>query len=151
MFNDFWMIDQGFIERETHDNLRDLIARRHMEREDFTLAPHLPVLQAVKTMRLHGVSQMAVVDNDAVVGILDESDILMAVHKDHEAFQKPVSDYMTTKLVTLTPDHAVDDLIPIFQSDRVAIVQDANRFLGLITKIDLIGWLRMQSEPAKEG
>jgi cystathionine beta-synthase len=45
----------------------------------------------------------------------------------------------------------VDDLIPIFQSDRVAIVQDANRFLGLITKIDLIGWLRMQSEPAKEG
>ncbi len=151
MFNDFWMIDQGFIRRERHDNLRDLIARRHMEREDFTLTPHLPVLQAVKTMRLQGVSQMAVVDNGAVVGILDESDILLAVHRDRSAFQQPVSDYMTTKLVTLSPDDAIDDLIPIFESDRVAIVCEEDTFHGLITKIDLIAWLRMQAEPAKEG
>jgi cystathionine beta-synthase len=151
MFNDFWMIDQGFIRRETHDNLRDLIARRHMEREDFTLEPHLPVLQAVKTMRLHGVSQMAVMNDGDVVGILDESDILMAVYKDRAAFQSPVSDYMTTKLVTLSPDDSVDRLIPIFESDRVAIVVDGNDYFGIITKIDLISWLRGQSEPAKEG
>ncbi|MCH2135475.1 MAG: pyridoxal-phosphate dependent enzyme [Phycisphaerales bacterium] len=151
MFNDFWMIDQGFIRREQHGNLRDLIARRHMDREDFTLAEHLPVLQAVKTMRLHGVSQMAVVENGDVVGILDESDILMAVHHDRAAFQAPVRDYMTTKLVTLSPDDPVESLIPIFESDRVAIVRDDEGFLGLITKIDLIAWLRGQSEPAMEG
>ena len=29
MFNDYWMIDQGFIEREQHCDLRDLITRRH--------------------------------------------------------------------------------------------------------------------------
>ena len=151
MFNDFWMIDQGFIRRDRHDNLRDLIARRHMEREDFTLAPHLPVLQAVKMMRLHGVSQMAVIEEGAVVGILDESDVLLAVHRDKAAFQQPVSDFMTTKLVTLSPDASIDDLLPIFQSDRVAIVCEGDEFLGLITKIDLIAWLRMQAEPAKEG
>lgn len=151
MFNDFWMIDQGFIRREHHDNLRDLIARRHMEREDFTLEGHLPVLQAVKMMRLHGVSQMAVVDGNDVVGILDESDILMAVHRDRAAFQSPVSKYMTTKLVTLAPDDSIDRLLPIFESDQVAIVRDGSSFFGLITKIDLIAWLRGQSEPAMEG
>ncbi len=31
MFNDFWMIDQGFIEREQHGDLSDLISRRHAE------------------------------------------------------------------------------------------------------------------------
>ena len=29
MFNDFWMMDNGFIERAKRNDLRDLIARRH--------------------------------------------------------------------------------------------------------------------------
>ena len=37
MYNDFWMMDQGFIERQSYGDLRDLIARRHLEREDYTL------------------------------------------------------------------------------------------------------------------
>ena len=31
VYNDYWMLDQGFIERETYGDLRDLIARRHQE------------------------------------------------------------------------------------------------------------------------
>ena len=27
MYNDYWMLDQGFLERETHGDLRDLIMR----------------------------------------------------------------------------------------------------------------------------
>ena len=32
VYNDYWMIDQGFLERERYGDLRDLIARRHWER-----------------------------------------------------------------------------------------------------------------------
>ena len=79
MFNDFWMIDNGFIERESFGDVRDLISRRHLEREDFTLKPATPVSQAVKQMRLYDVSQMAVLDeHDKVIGIIDESDVLLA-------------------------------------------------------------------------
>jgi cystathionine beta-synthase len=31
VYNDYWMLDQGFIKRETHGDLRDLIMRRHKE------------------------------------------------------------------------------------------------------------------------
>jgi len=31
VYNDYWMIDQGFIQREQYGDLRDLIARRHKE------------------------------------------------------------------------------------------------------------------------
>jgi cystathionine beta-synthase len=145
MFNDYWMLDQGFIDREKHGDLRDLIARRHDTSEDFTLIPSLPVIQAIKNMRLYDISQMAVIENEKVVGILDESDILLSVTSNSENFRKPVSEFMTTKLTTLSASSSVDELMPIFARDMVAIVDDDDgNYLGLITKIDLINHLRKQ-------
>ncbi|MCA9294096.1 MAG: pyridoxal-phosphate dependent enzyme [Phycisphaerales bacterium] len=156
MFNDFWMIDNGFIKRERSDDLRDLIARRHELREDYTLKPTDPVSQAIKAMELHGISQLAVLDGNTndVVGILDESDVLMAVlnastSEQNKAMAKPVSEFMTTRLETIAPSATIDKLLPIFRADRVAIVVDpdapaGHRYLGLITRIDLIHYLRRQ-------
>ena len=145
MFNDYWMLDQGFIDRENHGDLRDLVARRHSTKEDFTLIESLPVIQAIKNMRLYDISQMAVLDgNGKVVGILDESDILLAVVKDTNNFTKPVREFMTTELSTISADSPIDDLMPLFAEDKVAIVFDGNTYLGLITKIDLITHLRKQ-------
>ena len=36
-YNDYWMIEQGFIERESHGDLRDLIARRHLDHAVITV------------------------------------------------------------------------------------------------------------------
>ena len=144
MFNDYWMLDQGFITREHHDDLRDLIARRHDYKEDFTLAPNLPIIQAIKTMQLYDISQMAVLDEDGIIcGILDESDILLAVTQNPDNFQNPVSDFMTKKLSTLSPEDPIQSLVPLFTEDKVAIVvDDKGIFQGLVTKIDLIHHLR---------
>jgi cystathionine beta-synthase len=145
MFNDFWMIDQGFIQRETFGDIRDLIARRHLDREDYTIKPSTPLAQAVKSMRLFDVSQMAVLDDhDKVIGIIDESDVLIALTHDEANLTRPVSDFMTRRLETIRPTASVNDLLPIFRADRVAIVADASHFYGLITKIDLINYLRKQ-------
>ena len=146
MFNDYWMLDQGFIDRENHGDLRDLISRRHETKEDFTLTSDLPIIQAIKNMRLYDISQMAVIDNTGqVVGILDESDILLAVTSDAESFRKPVSEFMTKKLSTLPATASIEELLPLFSNDMVAIVvNEQGNFLGLITKIDLINHLRKQ-------
>lgn len=145
MFNDFWMMDQGFLQRKEHGNLRDLIARRHTRGEDWTLLPTMPLLQAFKMMRLYDVSQVAVLDESgSVCGIIDESDVLLAVSSDPAAFKQPIADFMTRKLETISPEQDIRILLPIFQNDKVAIVVDDGQFLGLITKIDLITYLRKQ-------
>lgn len=145
MFNDHWMIDQGFIERTSYGNLRDLIGRRHLEKEDYTLTPEIPLNQAIKRMRMYDVSQMVVIDeNDAVIGILDESDMLLALTGRTTDPNKPVSEYMTSRLETISPDANIEDLVPIFRKDLVAIVADEDHYYGLITRIDLINYLRKQ-------
>jgi cystathionine beta-synthase len=39
LYNDFWMEDQGFIHREEHGDLRDLIGRPHEHRATITGRP----------------------------------------------------------------------------------------------------------------
>jgi cystathionine beta-synthase len=145
MFNDFWMVDNGFIQRPIYGDIRDLIARRHLEKEDFCLTPTIPVAQAIKRMRMYSISQMAVVDErDHVVGILDETDVLMALVRDRDCANKPIRDFMTSRVETVRPTASVNDLVPIFRADRIAVVSDEKHFYGLITKIDLINYLRKQ-------
>lgn len=146
MFNDFWMMDNGFIERPKTGDLRDLIARRHLDREDYTLTPDLPLQQAIKRMRLYNVSQMVVLDqHDQVQGIIDESDVLLALLEDPKGSgNRPVRDFMTSRLETVKPSDTPSSLLPIFRADRVAIVKDSSAFYGIITKIDLINYLRKQ-------
>ena len=145
MYSDHWMVDQGFLERETFGDLRDLIARRHLSREDYVLSPELPLAQAIKRMRMYSVSQMAVLDErDRVVGILDESDVLLALVADRTAAARPVRDFMSSRLETVKPSAKPEALLPIFRADRVAIVADERNFYGLITRIDLINFLRKQ-------
>jgi cystathionine beta-synthase len=145
MYNDFWMVDNGFIDRPKHGDLRDLIARRHLEREDFTMDPDTPIAQAIKRMRMFGVSQMVVIrPGEKISGILDESDILMALMHDGANARRPVRDFMTSRLETIRPNASINDLVPIFRADRVAIVADEQHFYGIITKIDMINFLRKQ-------
>ena len=77
-----------------------------------------------------------------MVGIIDESDILLTVYRDDSKFQQPVSSAMTSKLETIQANAPIEALLPIFAKSHVAIVLDGERFLGLITQIDLLNHLR---------
>jgi cystathionine beta-synthase len=68
----------------------------------------------------------------------------MALVHDADNTDLPVSDFMTRRLETIAPDSSINDLVPIFRADRVAIVMDDNNYYGLITKMDLIHYLRTQ-------
>src|SRR5262249_21011182 len=121
------------------------IARRHEDQQDYTLDPETPLAQAIKRMRLFDVSQMAVLDRkDRVVGIIDESDVLLALTHHLDNSRKPVRDFMTSRIETIAQTASINDLMPIFRADRVAIIAEGDRFYGLITRIDLINYLRTQ-------
>jgi cystathionine beta-synthase len=142
MYNDYWMRDQGFLERERHGDLRDLIARRHEERAVATLSADETVLAAYHRMKLYDVSQLPVMKDGRIVGIVDEEDILLEVVDNPGHFAEPVTEAMESHLVTVPPDASIGQLVEIFKRGLVAIVVDGERFLGLITRIDLLNWLR---------
>jgi len=142
LYNDYWMLDNGFIEREQHGDLRDLILRPYSQRDTVVLAPGDLLMTAYQRMKLYEISQLPVMDGDNIVGILDESDVLLHVYGDEDRFRDPVSTAMVSKLDILDVKSPVESLLPVFDRGHVAIVVDGPRFLGLITRIDLLNWLR---------
>jgi cystathionine beta-synthase len=142
VYNDYWMLDQGFIERERFGDLRDLIARRHWERASVTVNSTEPVLAALRRMKLYDVSQLPVMRDGKIVGIVDEEDILLEVFENPEHFNEPVTKAMASGLVTVPVDAPIAQLMEIFKRGMVAIVVKDNEFLGLVTRIDLLNWLR---------
>ena len=142
LYNDYWMLDNGFTEREQHGDLRDLILRPYSQRDTVVLAPGDLLMTAYQRMKLYEISQLPVMDGDTIVGILDESDVLLHVYGDEDRFRDPVSTAMVSKLDILDVKSPVESLLPVFDRGHVAIVVDGPRFLGLITRIDLLNWLR---------
>ncbi len=142
MYNDYWMLDNGYLEREQHGDLRDLILRPYSLRDTVVVKPDDLLLLAYQRMKLYDVSQLPVMDGELLVGILDESDVLMHVFGDESRFRDPVSTAMMSKLDVIDVKRPLAELIPLFDRGHVAIVMDGERFLGLITRIDLLNYLR---------
>ena len=51
---------------------------------------------------------------------------------------------MSSDIVTVPPRSSIDTAVSILQKGLVVIVADENRFYGLITRIDLLNYLRRQ-------
>jgi len=146
MFNDFWMRDQGFLASDQHGDLRDLIARPFASNDTVTVGPDEPMANAYKRMKLYDVSQLPVIEQGEMVGILDESDLLLAVAESPGRFDEPVSSAMVSELTEIDVKAQVADLMPIFERDFVAIVKEGAKFLGLITRVDLLNYLRRKAD-----
>jgi cystathionine beta-synthase len=142
MYNDIWMAEQGFIIRKQYGDLRDLISRRYQDGSVVTVGPSDTLLTAFNRMRIADVSQVPVLENGELVGLLDESDLLVRVQDGGGSFREPVRAAMTDRLETLQPSESLDAVRKILDSGKVTIVMDGAEFVGLITRIDLLNYLR---------
>jgi cystathionine beta-synthase len=142
MYNDIWMAEQGFTARTEYGDLRDLVSRRYQDGSVVTVGPSDTLLTAYKRMRIADVSQVPVLDHGELVGLLDESDVLVRVQDGIGSFQEPVRTAMTDRLETLQPSAPLDAVRKILDSGKVTIVMDETGFVGLITRVDLLNYLR---------
>jgi cystathionine beta-synthase len=144
LYNDFWMEDQGFTERETHNDLRDLIGRPHGRRATITVGPGDILTTAHNRLRNAGISQLPVMQDDRLVGVLTEEDIMSFVFGGPERLNEPVTNAMRTECVSLDKGTSVDQLVSVLETEPYAAVIDGDEFLGLITRADVLNNLRKQ-------
>jgi cystathionine beta-synthase len=145
LFNDFWMEDQGFIQRKQHGDLRDLIGRPHGERATITVGPTDRLTTAHNRLRNAGFSQLPVMDEGKLVGVLTEDAILRFVFGHPDLLHRPVKDAMQSAFIKLSPDTSINNLVAMLQVQPYAAVVEDDQFLGLITRSDVLNYLRKQS------
>jgi cystathionine beta-synthase len=144
LYNDFWMEDQGFIQRETTGDLRDLIGRPHGERATITIGPTDVLTTAHNRLRNAGFSQLPVMDEGQLVGVVTEDAIIQFVFGKPDLMNALVSEAMESAFIKLDKDTSVNNLVAMLHVQPYAAIMDGSEFLGLITRSDVLNYLRRQ-------
>ncbi len=144
LYNDFWMEDQGFIEREQQGDLRDLIGRLHDERATITVGPTDILTTAHNRLRNAGFSQLPVMDGGQLVGVVTEDTIIRLVYGYPELMTAKVEEAMESAFIKLDKSDSVNNLVAMLRVQPYAAILDGDRFLGLITRSDVLNYLRRQ-------
>lgn len=145
VFSDAFLAQEGWTRQKT-GTVRDLVINPMGEGGAVFVRPEDNLRTVFARMRSADISQLPVMTGERLVGLVDESDLLgalMTAPDRSHAFDRPVSDVMVTRLETVSADAPITDLVPLFRKDFVAIVMDKDRFLGLVTRIDLINHFRI--------
>ena len=70
--------------------------------------------------------------------------MLFAVVRNRDKFKDPVKSAMTYRVETVEAKLDMQALLPIFAKGHVAVVLKDGKFEGLITRTDLLNYLRLQ-------
>lgn len=148
IFNPYWLDDHGFVAHEETHDLRDIVARPFLQGEVIFTKPEETLLSVYNQMKSHGISQVPVMARNELLGIIDETDVLLAVMGNQAGFNIAVRDAMKKKLDKIAYDRPMTDLLQIFERGHVACVMDDDHFIGLITRIDFLNYLRKRTAQA---
>ncbi|MAY75673.1 MAG: pyridoxal-5'-phosphate-dependent protein subunit beta [Phycisphaerae bacterium] len=139
--SDDWMRDNGMLEKgEDLGLVEDLL--QDADRAVHTVAPTDPIQHVIARMRQYGVSQMPIVANGSrPETIVHEVDVLRALHSGKASYSSPVSEVANPIGGLVYPKARIEELFPILENDRVAVVVDANKLVGVVSQIDLVDFL----------
>src|SRR5215469_11703913 len=144
LYNDFWMIEQGFMERPKRGDLGDFVGRPYWERATVYVGPGDTLATAHTRMRNNGISQLPVMDGKNFLGAVTEIDLIQAVQADKRGFTQEVRTALNPNFPRIDVSQGKDVLFSVMEIETAVAVMAGDTFLGLVTRSDLLNRLRLQ-------
>jgi len=140
--DDRWMREAGFFEPDWAVETVADVLRSMARRGVITVEARQQLGEAVDLFKAQGISQVPVVDEGRLAGILTESDVLHALVSGHARRESAIAEVMERKVSTVSPSTRATDLPEIFERGEVALVVDDQQLpIGILTKLDLIDFM----------
>ena len=144
LYNDFWMIEQGFTARPQRGDLGDYVGRPYWERATVYVGPRDTLATAHTRLRNNGISQLPVIDGKQFLGAVTEQDLIHAVSKGSGGFTQEVRAALNPNFPRLEASRAPEDLFSLLEIETAVAIMAGDEFLGLVTRSDLLNRLRLQ-------
>jgi cystathionine beta-synthase len=147
IFNDEWMRENGFMEDQPGlGTVRDVLGARFRQKV-VTATTKTTVRDAIDTLKASGISQLPVVEDGKLRGIVAEVDLLRHLVSGKKTLESPVGEIAEGDYATVTPDTKVELLQSALADAKVAMVTEKDELVGIVTKIDLIDFLAKAPSP----
>ena len=133
------------------DTVKDFMATKLI-----TFRPEDNILDAINTILKHGISGAPVVNRHGeLVGMLSESDCIKTIvdgpYNNLPSRGGVVKDYMSTKLITISPDKTIHELAYQFTKSpfrRFPVIADG-KLVGQISRSDVLKAIRKMGKKIK--
>lgn len=113
-----------------------------MSRQVYCLRPEHSLQAALTMFEERMISGAPVVEaSGSVVGVLSRSDLITSMARQDDFHTTPVGERMTPFVFHGRPDQSLLQLLEMMTTSRihrVAVVDEANRPLGMVTTLDLL-------------
>jgi cystathionine beta-synthase len=138
IFNDTWLRESGFQAAERDIGCVGDILARKSSNEVITARSSEHVRDLVERMKRNDISQMPVVDDGKIQGVIAENDLLRFLINPANNPDTPIAALIDDNFSIVEPSNRVSILEQFFNRGRVVLVLDAGKLCGIITKIDYI-------------
>ncbi len=137
-----WMKQHGFTEQSwEHATCGDMV-RRMGPQTLVVVSSQETLSDAVHKMKEHGISQLPVVEERRLVGIVTESDLLARIVDKNAALDAKIAEVMFRNVTTVHKNDSASALMNHFNQGNVGVVVDDDQsLLGILTKMDLFDHL----------
>lgn len=140
--DDTWMRQHGFAQADWEMETVGDMLRALPPRQLITANVTERLGAVVDRFKEHGISQMPVLDEGKLAGILTESDVLQHLVTGHAKRETSVAEVMVRRVHTIPMHASASELPKLFEKGEVAVLRDdVGHVAGLITKMDLIDLL----------
>lgn len=143
IFNDDWMRENGFLDDggPSLGTVRDLLAVKGGSNTKVETSRSTDTISSVVTkLKEFGISQLPVVDDGRLKGLIHESDLLKALISG-KTQESPITEMIESDYATVTPETKVELLKNVMNDAKIVLVMDGSGIVGLISKIDYIDFL----------
>ncbi|HZY43914.1 MAG TPA: cystathionine beta-synthase [Anaerolineae bacterium] len=141
IFDDEWMRENGFLESTWGEaRVSDVLATKP-SRLLVTASPSDRVRAVIDLMKQHDISQMPVLTDGKLVGMIGESSLLTQMSTPGSSAEESIGPIINRQVTSVPTDTGLEAVMTLFGANQAVIVVDADRVVGILTKIDLIDYL----------
>ena len=145
VFNDAWMIENGFMDRPSETTINELLRAMNKRAEVFFAESTDKIESIVARMRDGGISQLPVRRGGAVVGVIAETDLLRPLLTGQVKAGDTIESLIQHNYEIVRPAEPLERLTEVFTSGKIALVEENGQLSYVLTKIDLIGFLSLRA------
>jgi len=139
VYNDSWMKDHGYLESREFATAKDIISNKAKDGLLITVSKNDSVGDAIAKLSKAGISQVPVMEGDAIVGSLTDTKILKQLIEDPSIKSKKIGEVMDNPFTFVGLDNTVDVLASLINKDNTALlVRDEKNQVHIITQADLL-------------
>ncbi|MBA2591200.1 MAG: pyridoxal-phosphate dependent enzyme [Gammaproteobacteria bacterium] len=150
VYSDRWMEENGFLEPISGlGHVRELLDRQG-DHKPITVDDTLKLSEAIGLLKLHGISQMPVMREDRIMGIIHEK-VLLENALSRGPVEKRAGDLADSNYCTVSPETELTVLADLLRKTKVALVLEDSKLVGVLTRIDLIDHIARQVLPSVPG